>query len=228
MVFSTFSVHLDGWYFKQLDIIAEFEMPKEVLEEMLLGGAAEVYNCSTSGGAAQRGLMGPFGLLVLADQNLSEQLAVYFYIGKGEDGRLQTFFCQDELKYVFFFSQIFFFSIPFHVSFKWVSFVIHGFHKTNKQTNKQDFMYIFIAVICRSSKANDLVKGVFGSIVPVISGESLSMRILVSGKLVIVFSGKIKQLEQAKHSSKQYLFIKSKGSSKTPRTYCPFLPLVRT
>lgn len=107
---------MDGWYFKQLDIIAEFEMPKEVLEEMLLGGAAEVYNCSTSGGAAQRGVMGPFGLLVLADQNLSEQLAVYFYIGKGEDGRLQTFFCQDELKYVFlFFPHIFFFSIPFHI-----------------------------------------------------------------------------------------------------------------
>ncbi|XXG77832.1 hypothetical protein AAC387_Pa08g1906 [Persea americana] len=121
----------------QLDIIAEFEMPKEVLEEMLLGGAAEVYNCSTSGGAAQRGVMGPFGLLVLADQNLSEQLAVYFYIGKGEDGRLQTFFCQDELK---------------------------------------------------SSKANDLVKGVFGSIVPVISGESLSMRILVDHSIVESFA----------------------------------------
>lgn len=39
---------------------------------------------------------------------------------------------------------------------------------------------IYFAVICRSSKANDLVKGVFGSIVPVLPGENLSMRILVS------------------------------------------------
>lgn len=97
-----------GWYFEQLDIIAEFEMPKGALEEVMLGQPAHVsYNCSRSGGAAQRGVMGPFGLLVVANQGLSEQLAVYFYIGMDDDGHLQTFFCQDELRHVF----------PFHFMF---------------------------------------------------------------------------------------------------------------
>lgn len=34
--------------------------------------------------------------------------------------------------------------------------------------------------MCRSSKANDIVKRVYGSIVPVLEGENLSLRILVS------------------------------------------------
>lgn len=81
---------------RQLDIEAEFEVDKETLD-----GAAEAdvgYNCSTSAGAAGRGALGPFGLLVLADENLSEQTAVYFYIAKKADGGLRTFICQDELR----------------------------------------------------------------------------------------------------------------------------------
>lgn len=80
-----------------MDINVEFEMSKESLE-----GAIEAdvgYNCSTSAGAGGRSVLGPFGLLVVADQTLSEQTAVYFYIGKGTDGNLQTFFCQDELRH---------------------------------------------------------------------------------------------------------------------------------
>lgn len=57
------------------------------------------FNCSTSAGAASRGLLGPFGLLVLADEDLSERTAVYFYLVKATDGSLKTFFCQDELRY---------------------------------------------------------------------------------------------------------------------------------
>lgn len=72
-------------------------MSKEALEEAIEADVG--YNCSTSAGAGGRGVLGPFGLLVIADQNLSEQTATYFYIGKGTDGSLQTFFCQDELRH---------------------------------------------------------------------------------------------------------------------------------
>lgn len=59
------------------------------------------YNCSTSGGAAGRGALGPFGLLVLADKKLTEQTAVYFYVSRKADGGLKTHFCQDEVRYVY-------------------------------------------------------------------------------------------------------------------------------
>lgn len=54
-----------------------------------------VYDCKGNGGAADRGALGPFGLLVLAHKDLSEQTPVYFYIAKGSNGNLQTFFCAD-------------------------------------------------------------------------------------------------------------------------------------
>lgn len=82
-------------------------------------------------------MLGPFGLLVIADQNLSEQTATYFYIGKGTDGSLQTFFCQDEL---------------------------------------------------RSTKAPDVVKRVYGSVVPVLPGEKFSVRLLVDHSIVESFA----------------------------------------
>lgn len=82
----------------QLDIEAVFEVDASAVEAVT--EADVVYNCSTSGGAAGRGLLGPFGLLVLADEDLSEQTAVYFYLAKGTDGSLKTFFCQDDLRYM--------------------------------------------------------------------------------------------------------------------------------
>ncbi|KAF8380477.1 hypothetical protein HHK36_027963 [Tetracentron sinense] len=87
-------VPLDVGTATQLDIIAEFEIDEEALEGTMEADVG--YNCSTSGGAAGRGRLGPFGLLVLADESLSEQTTVYFYISKGIDGNLTTFFCSDE------------------------------------------------------------------------------------------------------------------------------------
>ncbi|ERM94735.1 hypothetical protein AMTR_s00011p00252750 [Amborella trichopoda] len=118
----------------QLDVNAVFEVSKEAIKNT---EADVLYNCSTSGGAAGRGVLGPFGLLVLAEESLSEQTAVYFYIAKGVDGNLQTFFCHDET---------------------------------------------------RSSKATDLVERVYGSTVPVLSGEKLSVRILVDHSIVESFA----------------------------------------
>lgn len=57
------------------------------------------YNCTTSGGAAGRGVLGPFGILVLADDSLSELTPVYFYIAKGTDGSAKTYFCADQSRF---------------------------------------------------------------------------------------------------------------------------------
>ncbi|KAF6152418.1 hypothetical protein GIB67_038041 [Kingdonia uniflora] len=92
-------VPLDVGAATQLDINAEFKIDGNVLEGI---NEADVgYNCSTSGGSQGRGILGPFGLLVLADDGLSEQTAVYFYVGKATDGNIKTFFCTDESRHVF-------------------------------------------------------------------------------------------------------------------------------
>ncbi|KAH9313780.1 hypothetical protein KI387_022407, partial [Taxus chinensis] len=81
----------------QLDIELVLEFPsQDTLRNVM--EADVIYNCSTSGGAAGRGVLGPFGLLVLADKNRSEQTAVYFYIAKAVDGQIKTFFCLDEIR----------------------------------------------------------------------------------------------------------------------------------
>lgn len=85
----------------QLDIEAEFEIKKDDLE-IILGDdsveADEEFSCETSGGSTVRGALGPFGFSVLADQSLSEQTPVYFYVAKGKDSKLKTFFCTDTLR----------------------------------------------------------------------------------------------------------------------------------
>lgn len=78
----------------QLDIVAEFEIDKNVLENT--AETNEEFSCSTSHGAAHRSALGPFGLLVLADESLAEHTPVYFYVTKGFNGTLKTFFCTDQ------------------------------------------------------------------------------------------------------------------------------------
>ncbi|XP_076953524.1 beta-fructofuranosidase, soluble isoenzyme I-like [Bidens hawaiensis] len=87
-------VPLDIGSATQLDISASFEV-----DEALLGATLEadvLFNCTTSEGSAMRGVLGPFGLVVLADSELSEQTPVYFYIAKNLDGTSRTYFCADE------------------------------------------------------------------------------------------------------------------------------------
>ncbi|XP_047173586.1 acid beta-fructofuranosidase [Vigna umbellata] len=78
----------------QLDVVAEFEIDTESLQKT--AESNEEFTCSSSGGAAQRGALGPFGLLVLADEGLSEYTPVYFYVIKGRNGNLRTSFCSDQ------------------------------------------------------------------------------------------------------------------------------------
>ncbi|KAF5198383.1 Acid beta-fructofuranosidase [Thalictrum thalictroides] len=82
----------------QLDITVDFEIDKNALEANKAGGR-KGYNCTTSNGAAGRSVLGPFGLLVSANDNRSEQTAIYFYVTKGTDGNLKTFFCTDQSRH---------------------------------------------------------------------------------------------------------------------------------
>ncbi|KAJ4827995.1 hypothetical protein Tsubulata_031200 [Turnera subulata] len=75
----------------QLDIVAEFELDKKTLES-----TSEDLNCGACGRTVHRGALGPFGLLVLADEVRSEQTPVYFYVVRAENGTLKTFFCTDQ------------------------------------------------------------------------------------------------------------------------------------
>jgi sucrose-6-phosphate hydrolase SacC (GH32 family) len=79
----------------QLDIEASFRLDASAVATV---NEADVgYNCSSSGGAATRGALGPFGLLVhAAGDRRGEQTAVYFYVSRALDGGLRTSFCNDE------------------------------------------------------------------------------------------------------------------------------------
>ncbi|CDY39805.1 BnaA09g10570D [Brassica napus] len=120
----------------QLDIEAEFEINKEDLKKITGDESVEAeedFSCETSGGSTVSGALGPFGFSVLTDESLSEQTTVYFYVTKGKDSKLKTFFCTDTL---------------------------------------------------RSTMANDVVKSVYGSFVPVLKEEKLTMRILVDHSII--------------------------------------------
>ncbi|KAL3499527.1 hypothetical protein ACH5RR_038620 [Cinchona calisaya] len=125
-------VPLDVGSATQSDIVAEFEIDKEIKE--MVNGTNEEYFCRAS---AERGALGPFGLLVLTNNDQSELTPIYFYIAKGIDGNFKTFFCADQ---------------------------------------------------SRSSEANDVRKAIYGSTVPVLEGEKLSMRILVDHSIVESFA----------------------------------------
>ncbi|KAH6755811.1 Glycosyl hydrolases family 32 protein [Perilla frutescens var. hirtella] len=119
----------------QFDLVASFELDEEVVKEDEEGENS--YDCTTSGGAANRGILGPFGIVVFADERLSELTPIYFYIAQGPHGKTLTHFCADEL---------------------------------------------------RSSRASDVDKIVYGSEVPVLDGEKLSIRSLVDHSIVESFA----------------------------------------
>ncbi|XP_065871286.1 acid beta-fructofuranosidase 1, vacuolar-like isoform X2 [Euphorbia lathyris] len=74
----------------QLDIFAEFET--QVISE----SNVEDYSCN--GGAANRSSLGPFGILVIADQTLSELTPVFFRPVNSTDGTFLNYFCADETR----------------------------------------------------------------------------------------------------------------------------------
>ncbi|KAL8539585.1 hypothetical protein ACS0TY_001263 [Phlomoides rotata] len=78
----------------QADIVVSFDIDKKTIEE----AANMSYDCSKSGGAVNRGPLGPFGIIVLGDETLSELTPIYFYIAKAYNGKPDTHFCADELR----------------------------------------------------------------------------------------------------------------------------------
>ncbi|KAJ7982549.1 acid beta-fructofuranosidase-like [Quillaja saponaria] len=119
-------VPLDIGTATQLDIIAEFE-----IESLTSEVTDKNDDVGCGGGAIDRSALGPFGILVIADQTLSELTPVYF-----RPSNSTTFFCTDQT---------------------------------------------------RSSKAPDITKRVYGSKVPVLSDENLSMRVLVDHSIIESF-----------------------------------------
>ncbi|RDY00284.1 Beta-fructofuranosidase, soluble isoenzyme I, partial [Mucuna pruriens] len=117
----------------QLDIFAEFEI--DFLASKRKGFGKENVGCGS--GAVDRSALGPFGILAIADDQLSELTPIYFHVSSTtSDGSLTTSFCVDET---------------------------------------------------RSSKARDVSKVVFGSKVPVVRDEKLSMRVLVDHSIIESF-----------------------------------------
>ncbi|XP_028944513.1 acid beta-fructofuranosidase 1, vacuolar-like [Malus sylvestris] len=86
------TVPLDIGTATQLDILVDFEIE-------LLGTEESVNGSSGCGdGAADRSTFGPFGILALADETLSEFTPVYFRVTNSTDGDVTTYFCADELR----------------------------------------------------------------------------------------------------------------------------------
>ncbi|CAJ1958613.1 unnamed protein product [Sphenostylis stenocarpa] len=117
----------------QLDIFAEFEIESLASKNI---GKNNIIDCGKIG-ARDRSAFGPFGLLAIADDSLSEQTPIYFRLSDTTLGNTTTFFCVDER---------------------------------------------------RSSKASDVAKPIYGGKVPILSGEKLSMRVLVDHSIIESFA----------------------------------------
>ncbi|KAI3432136.1 Beta-fructofuranosidase [Psidium guajava] len=87
-------VALDIGMATQLDISVEFQIEGSAALEALEESEA-IIECAT---ARNRTTLGPFGLLVLADESLSELTPIYFHIAKSTNGSLTTLFCADETR----------------------------------------------------------------------------------------------------------------------------------
>ncbi|KAG0604490.1 hypothetical protein M758_10G175800 [Ceratodon purpureus] len=89
-------IKIEGASGGQLDIEATFEYPD--VFNMSFDDSRHIdnqFDCS-KGGSAQRGVFGPFGLLVMADDALQEQTAVFFYISQSKDQQWATHVCSDQ------------------------------------------------------------------------------------------------------------------------------------
>jgi hypothetical protein len=85
----------------QLDVEVVFDYPNVTKAALDDHGESDGFNCN-QGGAVHHGVFGPFGLLVLANENLQERTAVFFYVFYSEDGKWRTRFCSDQTRCVSF------------------------------------------------------------------------------------------------------------------------------
>lgn len=73
----------------------EFEI--ESLESSETVNSRVGHGCG--GGAVDRSTLGPFGILVIADESLSELTPIYFNLANSTDGEVTTYFCADETRF---------------------------------------------------------------------------------------------------------------------------------
>lgn len=86
----------------QLDIEVAFKIPdvKQGATPPELLAESGPYVCSQKG-ASITGMYGPFGLLVLATDDLKEQTAVYFYFVYSKKDGWKTLVCSDQSRYIY-------------------------------------------------------------------------------------------------------------------------------
>ncbi|KAG0610875.1 hypothetical protein M758_7G098700 [Ceratodon purpureus] len=90
-------VEVTGAVGGQLDIELVFDYPY-MTNPAQYAQNRDHYDCN-QGGAAYRGVFGPFGLLVLADEYLQEQTAVFFYVSYSRyHNKWTTKFCSDQTR----------------------------------------------------------------------------------------------------------------------------------
>ncbi|KAH7426487.1 hypothetical protein KP509_10G003300 [Ceratopteris richardii] len=79
----------------QLDVEVEFDMPSLNEAEILEVDSSNVQLACSQVGKSHKGAVGPFGLLVLASEDLKEQTAVFFYAVL-TGGGWKTLICSDQ------------------------------------------------------------------------------------------------------------------------------------
>ncbi|CAM6115791.1 unnamed protein product [Calypogeia fissa] len=85
-------VQVDGGDGQQLDVLVSFAKPYVGSEDVII--PAEDFDCR--GGADNTGVFGPFGFLVLADENRFEHSDVFYYIGRKANGQWGAMVCHDQ------------------------------------------------------------------------------------------------------------------------------------
>ncbi|KAI5060931.1 hypothetical protein GOP47_0023436 [Adiantum capillus-veneris] len=79
----------------QLEIDVDFQLPEQIQAEAIDVSASNVELICSEKGASRIGVLGPFGLLVLASDDLVEQTAIFFVIVQSKDG-LKVLVCSDQ------------------------------------------------------------------------------------------------------------------------------------
>lgn len=83
----------------QLDIEVEFDLPNLSQAEALNVDASNVQLTCSQIGTSRNGILGPFGLLVLASDDHMEQTALFFYVVSNADG-WKALVCSDQSRLV--------------------------------------------------------------------------------------------------------------------------------
>ncbi|MCO5596920.1 hypothetical protein L7F22_050991 [Adiantum nelumboides] len=80
----------------QLDLEVDFLLPELKQAENLEVNASIVQHLCSERGSSRTGAVGPFGLLVMASEDQSEQTAVFFYIVSNGSGSYNALVCSDQ------------------------------------------------------------------------------------------------------------------------------------